>query len=247
MTLRVRLLAVASLLSLAATAQAAPSTGGWDWAIAPYGWGASVGTDLTTNVPPSTSSNDVKFEDLVDHFDGVGEVHVEGQGDSFGFFADFTYLGLADESDQPNFRATADLDTRLFEAAAVYSPGTERFTGVETFAGLRVIDMDFNTTLTPRDPAYPPVIIDTGDTLTDFMLGVRYTFAFGPKWGLTLRGDGSWGDTEGTWNASAIAQYHTAHGAWAFGYRYLDVDLKPNDNRVSISMSGPIIGYAFKF
>ena len=247
MTLRVRLLAIASLLSLATTAQAAPSSGGWDWLVAPYAWGASVGTDITTHVPPSSSSSDVKFADLVDHFDGVGEVHVEGQGDGFGFFADFTYLGLADESEQPRFHATSDLDTRLFEAAAVYSPGTERFKGVETFAGLRVIDVDFNTTLTPRDPAYPPAIVDTGDTLTDFMLGVRYTFAFGRNWGLTLRGDGSWGDSDGTWNASALAQYHLQHGSWAFGYRYLDVNLKPNGNRVSINMSGPVVGYAFRF
>src|SRR4249919_3048799 len=96
-------------------------------------------------------------------------------------------------------------------------------------------------------PACAPAIVDTGDTLTDFMLGVRYTFAFGRNWGLTLRGDGSWGDSDGTWNASALAQYHLQHGSWAFGYRYLDVNLKPNGNRVSINMSGPVVGYAFRF
>jgi hypothetical protein len=91
------------------------------------------------------------------------------------------------------------------------------------------------------------ILIADDQTFTDFLLGARYSFALGERWGLTLRGDGSWGDTAGTWNASAIAQYRMGNGAWAFGYRYLDIDVEPGNDRVSVQLSGPIIGYAFRF
>ena len=45
--------------------------------------------------------------------------------------------------------------------------------------------------------------------LNDFMLGARYTWSLSERWGLTLRGDGSFGDTEGTWNTSAVAPKRT--------------------------------------
>ena len=80
------------------------------------------------------------------------------------------------------------------------------------------------------------------------MIGARYTWALSPKWGLTVRGDGSWGDTDGTWNASALVQYHTdGGGSWAFGYRYLEADFENDGDKLGVSLSGPTIGYAFRF
>lgn len=247
MTLRLRLLAIAVSLPLASAAHAAPADSGWDWIVAPYGWAASIGTNLRTFSPPSSSSSDTAFKDVVDKLDGVFQVHAEGQGDAFGAFADFTYFGLADAGDRPGFHTETDLDMRLLDAAFVWSPGVERFQGLETFAGVRFVDLDFTAHLAPTDPAYPLAVVDDGKSFTDFLLGARYSFALGERWGLTLRGDGSWGDTAGTWNASAIAQYRTAIGAWAFGYRYLDIDLEPGNDRVSIQLSGPMVGYAFRF
>ena len=89
-----------------------------------------------------------------------------------------------------------------------------------------MIDLDFTLQFLPDNPAFAPRAIDRGETFYDFMVGARYTWAFSDRWSLTLRGDGSWGDTEGTWNASVLGQYRTGNGSWAFGYRYLDVDLE---------------------
>ena len=73
------LLATASLCTTA-VAHASPSSGGaWDWIIAPYGWAASVGTDLRTTTPPSESSVDTSFNDLIDKIDGAFMVRAEGQ------------------------------------------------------------------------------------------------------------------------------------------------------------------------
>lgn len=251
MTLHTRLLAMvlapAALLPVAATA--APTTGSaWEWAVAPYAWAASVGTDMTTVSPPTSSSTDTAFPDILDILDGVFQVHGEGQGDAFGVFADVTYYGLADDNQRRFLRTESDVDMRLFEAAAVWSPGVERWQGLETFAGTRIIDVDFVVQFIPDNPAFAPRSIHTGDTFYDFLLGARYTWPLSDRWSLTLHGDGSWGDTEGTWNASAMGQYRMRNGSWVFGYRYLDVDLQDETgNTFSVTLDGPVIGYAFRF
>ena len=241
----VSLMAIA-LCATSGIAQASPDSG-WDWMMAPYLWAASVGTDVETTSPPSSSSNDTTFDDLFDKIDGAFQVHAEGQGDEFGVFADFTYLGLADETDLPRFRTENDLDSRLLDVAVVWSPGPVRMQGFEAFGGLRAIDLDFTAQLIPRNPAFQPVVLDTNETFQDFMLGARYTWALSDRWGLTLRGDASWGDTDGTFNASVVGNYRTDSGAWLFGYRYLDIDVEPTGQRINVTLSGPMIGYGFRF
>lgn len=241
-------LAPVALALCAATgiAQASPS-GRWDWMIAPYGWFPSIGTDVETTIPPSSSSNDTRFDDLLDKIDGAFLLHAEGQGDDFGVFADFTFLGLADDHDLPRFRTETDLDSRLLDVGLVWSPGPERMQGIEVFGGLRAIDLDFSAQLIPVNPAFQPVVLDTNKTFTDFMVGARYTWALAERWGVTVRGDGSWGDTDGTFNASVVGQYRMDSGAWLFGYRHLDMDAESSGQRINVTLSGPMVGYAFKF
>jgi hypothetical protein len=251
-TLRARhtILGGAVLLVAAFSPAQAAAGEGWDWVAAPYLWAAGVSTDidLPAGQPPAGGvSSDTTFADAVDKLDGAFQIHVEGQGDRFGVFADFTFLGLADENDHPRFRTESDLDTRLFELAAVWSPGEGRYQGLDLFAGLRYIDADLAMQFKPVNTAFPTTTRDVDATFYDFMLGARYTWALSDRWGLTVRGDGSFGDTEGSWNASAVANYKTRRGAWIFGYRYLTVDLEARGNAVDITMSGPMIGYGFKF
>jgi hypothetical protein len=243
--------ALLCLGGLAPAAQAAEGEG-WDWVVAPYGWAADISTDLQLrNPPPPTSgaiSTDTRFTDIVDKIDGAFQIHIEGQGDHWGMFTDFTFLGLADEHDRPRFHTESDLDTRLFELAAVWSPDEHRYHGLDLFAGLRYIDVDLTAQLEPVNPLFATHRIDTGETYNDFMLGARYTWALSDRWGLTLRGDGSFGDTDGTWNASAVANYKMKRGAWYFGYRYLSVEVE-NDtgHQIDITLNGPMIGYGFAF
>jgi hypothetical protein len=221
---------------------------GWEWMVAPYGWAASIGTDLQRSQPPAGGvSTDTNFDDIVDKIDGAFQIHAEGQNEHWGMFTDFTFLGLADSHDRPRFHTESDLDTRLFELAAVWSPGEGRYRGWDLFAGLRYIDVDLTVQFNPQNPAFNTTTFDGSDTFNDFMLGARYTWALSDRWGLTLRGDGSFGDTEGTWNTSAVATYRMKHGAWVFGYRYLSVELETGDTSTDLTLSGPMIGYGFIF
>jgi hypothetical protein len=134
----------------------------------------------------------------------------------------------------------------LFELAAVWSPGEGRFRGLDMFAGLRYIDVDLTVQLDPENTLFDATSIDGSDTFSDFMLGARYTWELSGRWHLTLRGDGSFGDTGGTWNGSTMAAYSMKHGAWFFGYRHLSVELEAR-NKFDVTMSGPVTGYGFVF
>lgn len=221
---------------------------GWKWIVAPYAWAVGFDTDLKRRESPAGgSSNDTSFSDVVNKLDGAFQMHIEGQTNHWGVFADFTYLGLADEKEFRRFRTESDLDARLFEVAGVWSPDNERYRGLDVFAGLRVIDVDMTVNFHPANPSFETTRSSAGKTFSDFMAGARYTWALSARWGLTLRGDASSGDTEGTWNVSAVTNLQMKHGAWLFGYRYMTVKLKTGDTDTKLTMSGPMVGYGFIF
>lgn len=238
-------LATLVAVSFAPTAQAA---GEWEWVVAPYLWAPTISTDLETNVPPDGGvSNENDFGNVLDKMDGAFEIHIEGQGDQFGLFADFTFLGLADEKEYARFDSESDLDARLFDAAAVWSPGAGAYGGWEVYGGLRYIDVDATVRLDPVNPAFGNTTIDAGDSFSDFLVGARYSWKVGERWGFTLRGDASFGDTEGTWLASAMGSYRTGNGAWYFGYRHMTGEFETRAASTELSLSGPLFGYGFRF
>lgn len=216
----------------------------WKWIAAPYVWAASVGTDLSVDPP---IGDDVTFSDVIDKVDGAFEGHIEGQNEKYGMFADLTYLGLGDSKSFQRVHTHSQLDSTLFELAGVWSPGAGRYEGVEVFAGLRYIDVELTTDFDPVNAQFESRRLDLDDSYSDFMLGVRYIWALGDRWRLSLRGDGSTGDTDGTWNVSAVGSYHVKYGEWLLGYRYLSVDIENDRNNVDITLSGPMFGFGFVF
>src|SRR5688572_3730619 len=229
--------------------QASAASGGdWQWIVEPYAWFPTIGTDLQRTLPPAGGiSTDTGFDDVVDKLDGAFLIHAEGQNEHWGMFTDFIYLGLADDHDRPRFHTESDLDARLFELAGVWNPGEGRYQGLDVFAGLRYIDVDLTVQFDPVNPLFNTTTFDGSESFNDFMIGARYTWALSDRWGLTLRGDGSFGDTEGTWNTSAVVNYKMTHGAWLFGYRYLSVEFETGDTNTDLTLSGPMIGYGFTF
>jgi hypothetical protein len=237
-------IAALSLISLSPAVRAAEGEG-WDWMVAPYLWAASIGTDVNEDAPPAGTDSD--FSDIIDKIDGVFMARLEAQGDRFGAFADVIFLSLADDTDRRLSHTESDLDAWLIDAAGVWSPGGDRTRGLGLFAGLRYVDVDLSVRVDPTNALFDTATIGTNKSYADALVGARYTWAFSERWGLTLRGDGSFGDTEGSWSASAIAQYRTRNGGWLFGYRYLSVELGTGDGKTEITLSGPAIGYGFSF
>lgn len=236
----------AALLAGSSITPALASDGGWDWKLVSYVWASDIQTDLKARGQPVEGQ--VDFSDIVDKLDYSLQMHFEGQGDQFGFFADLTYLALSDKKAFTQLDAKVSLDTTIFEVAGVWSPGQERYRGFEAFAGLRVLDTKLDARFIPVDPAIPTERRIVDGTLTDAMIGARYIAKLSDKWHLTVRGDVSFGDTEGTYNGSAIFNYQLKKGALILGYRYMAIDLEQGSGETAtMTMLGPVIGYARSF
>lgn len=242
-----RFLAAGVLVLSATTAPtiAHAADDGWSWAVAPYIWAPSIKADLREDLPPA--ENQQAFDDWIDKLEFAFLGHVEGQGDRFGVFGDVVYLSLGDSQDYPRVHTDGDIDAGILELAAVLALGEERFQGLDLFAGLRYFDVSVETEFDPVNDLLPTVSRDRDESFSDFLFGARYTTKFSDRWGLTVRGDGSTGDTEGSWSASANVQYHAGPGFWVFGYRYLEVDLPLQDSSLDLKLYGPQVGYAFTF
>jgi len=242
-----RVLAAAAAVVWASASGQASAEDGWTWSVEPYVWVASVGTDLRTFRPPTESESELDFRDVIDKIEGVFQGRVEGRGDRFGAFADFIYLGLGDSAQRRVVSTETDLDARLLDAAVSWRPGGERNEGIDLYAGIRYVDVDLGVQFIPDDPAFAERSIDSGRSYTDLLAGARYTWQSDGNWGLTVGGDLSFGDTEGSWAASAATHYRTGNGMWILGYRYLEVELGDDEFDATITLSGPQIGYAFIF
>ena len=238
---------------LAVTAAVAPSVShasgedGWQWMAEPYAWVASISTDMRTFSPPTEAGSDASFSDIVDKLDGVFMGRIEGRNARFGVFADFIYLGLADSTQHRVLRTSTDLDARLLDAAATLRVSGAHDHGLEVYGGARYIDLDLATRFEPDNPAFAPRSIDAGRSYVDFLLGARYTWPLSGRWNLAVRGDGSAGETDGTWSASLTAGYLTRSGAWLFGYRHVEADLGGPNSDVTLRLGGPVVGYGFRF
>jgi hypothetical protein len=238
-----RLGAAIVLGGMACQAHAQDAPGAWQWVVAPYIWGLSSTIDSRFPDSPGGTS---QFDGILDTLDGAFQLHAEGSNGRWGGFTDFTYLGLSGTRQVAGFHVDSDFDMRLFELAATWHPGSQRNAGFDLFGGLRYADFDLTARL--ANERIPDRIFDekSSKSFSDFMLGARYAWPLSERWTLTLRGDGSWGQTNGTWNASAVFQYRTNSGEWLLGYRYLHADLGGiNDTR--ITADGPEIGYGFRF
>jgi len=240
--------ALAILLLSAGSTPALARDPGWDWMIEPYLWGASIGTDMRTFEPPTSADSDSSFyPDVIDKLDGIFMVRVEGRNDRFGMFADFLYLGLGDDTQHRVLSTRTDLDARLLDAAFSMRFGGERYSGLDVFGGLRWIDLDMTVRFEPDNPAFEPRTLDAGRHYADFLVGARYAWQLSERWGMNVRADGSLGQTEGTWSASLMGNYLTGNGTWMFGYRYMEAELGNDNSDVKLSLSGPLLGYAFRF
>jgi hypothetical protein len=236
-------LGVIAALNLATVARAQDAD--WNWVVAPYLWAASVSTDLRADQPPVDSQ--VEFPGILSKLDFGLQLHVEGQGERLGAFSDLTYLAFSDHHESTLFSSEGSLTATIFELAGVWSPGDHSYEGFEGFAGLRYLASKVDVTFDPVGPLLPNARRTVDKSYTDFMIGGRYTAKLSDRWALLVRGDGSFGGTDGTYNVSALFQYHMKKGAWVFGYRYMDAKLSGDDGSVHLTMNGPVVSYAFGF
>lgn len=236
-------LLMAVLLLIGRAVYAADGEPGWKTEIAPYVWFAGVSGDFTTNGLPVSISE--SLSDVPDALDFGGMLSVESTKDRAAILFDTVYVKLSDG------RTTSGLDmtesvTGLAGAYTVL-PAEKGGFAVDVLAGLRfwyVKDTVANLGLNQAG----------SQSWIDQFLGARAKWALTKDLLLVLRGEvGGFGvESKWSWNAVATVQYSLSDlfsiGA---GYRALHGHYETgeylNKFQYSATLSGPVVGVAFRF
>jgi hypothetical protein len=237
---------------------------GWDWTVAPYLWASDVKMDLSIN-GNQLIGGDASFKDLLDKTDSVFMGHFEGRNGNWGLYADTIYLDLGDSKTMSvgpggpildDFMADAGLNMKLYDFGGLYRVGDpDADVTFDLLAGVRYVDVDIDVTLSFPLPGMEPVDIRKSPSETDLMLGGRLIGKFAERWHWGLRGDFSFGGTDGTYNLLAAVGYTFGQSglfSLDLGYRYMSIDIGGTTRRnlpseADIVMSGPVLGFVFQF
>lgn len=222
-----------------------------EWLVAPYAWLSDVTLDQSSGPGGSISASD-----LLDKSDAVGMIRVEAARNRWGLTLDYVFLSVSDGVFLPSpplpvsLDVIVDLDTSIVELGGFYRP-SGNYSGVNYLFGIRNINTEETLLLTPGGGG-PTQRFDSDETFTDVYAGVRYLHRFDDKWDLALRGDLSFGDSEGTLNLLASVGYRfNSTFALNLGYRHLAIEFEDSSSGVSetidIEMSGPLLGFLFRF
>jgi hypothetical protein len=228
-------------LALASGVAGAQESADYDWLGIAYLWASDIQVDARN------ADIGADFSDVLDKLEMAGQAHVEVQGDDLGAFIDFTFMGVGDNSSTPLVDLNADLDMILMDLALVWNPGAERMTGFEAFGGLRYIDSDFRLIVDPVPPGPPEQVLGADDAFSDLLAGARYIAPLNDRWRITVSGDVSAGETEGTWSLGAFAGYRMEPHHFIAGYRHLEVEIEGAGDTVKQTFTGPLVAYGFSF
>ena len=222
-----------------------------EWLVAPYIWLSDVTLDQSSGV-----SGGISASDLLDKSDSIGMIRVEAARNRWGFTLDYLWLGVSEDATfalpMPiaGFNLRAELDVSIVELGGFFRPSGND-SGVNYMFGVRNINVDKTLLVTPVGGG-PTQRFDGDSEFTDAFAGVRYLHRFNEDWDLNLRGDYSFGDSEGTLNLLATVGYRFNRTfALNLGYRHLAIEFEDNvDGAVEttdIEMSGPLLGFLFRF
>ncbi len=82
------------------------------------------------------------------------------------------------------------------------------------------------------------------------LLGLRYRFDLSQRWSLLTHGDGSFGDSEGTFLVRGNFAYTVGKREMnriLFGYQYKQAKYKDGDLVTDFTFYGPMAGFDFRF
>ena len=239
------------LLTLAPALSSADET---DWLIAPYGWLPDISLDQT--IDNGGGGGGISASDLLSKTESAGMIRFEAARKRWGLTVDYIWLSLTDQTSlqaQPPLNIGIDIDGELdltvIEFGGFYRP-TGKIEGISYLLGVRQIGTDKVIVATPNNGQSQ--VFDSDSNVTDVFLGGRYIHHFNDRWDFNVRGDYSFGDSEGTLNLLARVGVRVA-GPFGLqlGYRHAVIEFEENvdgvQNTTEISLSGPFLGFVFRF
>jgi hypothetical protein len=225
-----------------------------DWLIAPYVWLPHISLDQS--VDSGGGGGGISASDLLSKTESAGMIRLEAARNRWGLTVDYIWLSLADQTSleaRPPLNIGIDVDGEVdlsvVEVGGFYRP-TGDIEGVNYLLGVRQISADKTIVATPNNS--PTQVLASNSDVTDIFLGGRYIYRIGERWDFSIRGDYSFGDSEGTLNLMASVGMRIA-GPFhlQLGYRHAVIEYEDDvdgvQNTTEISLSGAYLGFVFRF
>lgn len=230
---------LALLLSvlLASSATAQQQDDGWDFRLAPYLWSAGIDGEVTNGL--GTAELEVDFEDIWDNLDSAALLYFEAQRGRLSLVSDLVYISIEVDGETPvGNDADLETDTLLLDFAGLYRVSED--SNFEVGLGARYAEFDNELTIGLGSASRER------DALDGFG-AVRGTWPIAERWYVQAYGDVGAGDSDLTWQASAMVGYEISTWGLGLGYRILDYDFEEGSDEVDLTFSGLFLGVEFHF
>lgn len=229
----------------------------WKLLVVPFIW--AVGVDMDMAAGPIDISAEIGFDDIIKNADGALQLHLELEKGRWRLFLDETWGKVGKQKDDLLLKGTIDMTFNLLEFGVGYDL-IDRPTGkfgdgrlrLQPILGGRWTYMKPDIKL-KRRPSISSFNLEESFDWLDLLVGVRFHADFAERWGFNLNtnigGFGIGSSSELAWNVTALFNYDISdrHQLY-FGYRHLDIDYDAQGILdADIAMSGPLIGFGFRF
>jgi len=222
-----------------AHADESDSENGWQFAIAPYLWGAGIGGKTQAGAPI-----DISFNDLFDNLEGAFMASFEARKNKWMMLADYIYLDVAATKQVGPLPITGNLKSNVVHLAGGYNLYQEK-SRLDLIFGARNLDLDLGLSTVIMGN---PVSTSQSGNILDGIVGVKGQLTLSKRWYLPYYVDIGTGDSDFSWQAMAGASFRAAK--WvdlALVYRHMEWDFGKDKPVADINFSGPAFGAIFRF
>jgi hypothetical protein len=216
------------------------------WSITPYIWAMDTKLDLSWRDSP-VGGTEIDFKDALGNLDAAFQVAVEGGRGRWSAFADVTFVKISDATGEDALRLKTKNKQVFLDAGVAFWPGGAG-SPLSIYGGARYTG--FDNTYRLQFQGDDVARRDSSADYFDALLGVRYRFDLSDRWSILTLGDVSFGESEGSWQAQALAAYTVGKRRMnriMFGYRYRDTEFDDAELTTEYGFHGPLVGFNFRF
>jgi hypothetical protein len=231
----------------------------WSLQITPYLWASGISGDISPFRRAPTIGIDKSFSDILDDLNFGGFVNVWARYDRFVFSADVMYvdttdshtIGLPSGGPFPGGAIRAEVDTTQFTStleAGYRLYASPQFT-FDALAGARIWQVSNNVTASYSGLPYS-ISHKESFGWVDPVIAARAFFNFTDRLSTLLQADvGGFGaGSDNTWQVLATVNYaFRPNMAISAGYKYLHVDYDKDGYVFDTDLSGPVLGFTYRF
>lgn len=230
----------------------------WQWHVTPYVWATDIAVDASIDDRQVVDA-EIPVEDLIEDIDTIAQVRIEARHGRHGVMLDLFDVTMSKEPGRatlPNGAGEALLSSEvgmtILDLAGVYDPKGDG-QGLSFLFGARILDQraEIDARFDLGSGTSVAKRYETGETLIDALVGVRFDRSLTPRWTYRMQADVSTGGTDLTWSAGPSV-------GWRFGkreryellagYRYMEVDFASDDAvEATMTLSGFSTGLRVSF